>query len=144
MWAFMPLCRYVGLNPVRAKMLTHPAEWPWSSYAAHAGLKPLDQCPSWLDVAGLHGFLLGKTPACAADHRRAAQRYTAIVASAPDVRLWDEGLRQQIYLGDDEFVARMQAQATKFEAGSKRQAEIPAAQRRQPRTVKQWLKAADS
>jgi hypothetical protein len=42
--------------------------------------------------------------------------------------LWDEGLRQQIYLGDDEFVARMQAQATKFEAGSKRQAEIPAAQ----------------
>jgi hypothetical protein len=29
-------------------------------------------------------------------------------------------LRQQIYLGDDEFVARMQAQATKFKAGSKR------------------------
>jgi putative transposase len=61
-----------------------------------------------------------------------------------DVRLWDEGLHQQIYLGDDEFVARMQAQATKFEAVSKRQAEIPAAQRRQPCTFKQWLKAADS
>jgi putative transposase len=138
------LCRYVELNPVRAKMLTHPAEWPWSSYAAHAGLMPLDQCPGWLDVAGLHGFLLGKTPASAADHRRAAQRYAALVASAPDVRLWEEGLRQQIYLGDDEFIARMQAQAAHLESKHGRLSEIPTAQRRQPRTIKQWLKAADS
>jgi putative transposase len=138
------LCRYVELNPVRAKMLTHPAEWPWSSYAAHAGLMPLDQCPGWLDVAGLHGFLLGKTPASAADHRRAAQRYATLVASAPDVRLWEEGLRQQIYLGDDEFIARMQAQAAHLESKHGRLSEIPTAQRRQPRTIKQWLKAADS
>ncbi|MFK7975699.1 MAG: transposase [Halioglobus sp.] len=27
--------RYIELNPVRAKMVTHPQEYPWSSYAAN-------------------------------------------------------------------------------------------------------------
>jgi REP-associated tyrosine transposase len=30
-------CRYVDLNPVRARLCTHPREWPWSSYRASAG-----------------------------------------------------------------------------------------------------------
>lgn len=29
--------RYVELNPVRARMVEHPKEYPWSSYGAHAG-----------------------------------------------------------------------------------------------------------
>ncbi len=33
-------CRYVVLNPVRAGLCGHPAEWPWSSYRALAGLEP--------------------------------------------------------------------------------------------------------
>lgn len=33
-------CRYVELNPVRAGICAHPADWPWSSYRAHAGLSP--------------------------------------------------------------------------------------------------------
>ena len=28
--------RYIELNPVRAKMVSHPGEYPWSSYAANA------------------------------------------------------------------------------------------------------------
>jgi putative transposase len=28
--------RYIELNPVRAGMVAHPAEYPWSSYRAHA------------------------------------------------------------------------------------------------------------
>lgn len=28
--------RYIELNPVRANMITHPGDYPWSSYAAHA------------------------------------------------------------------------------------------------------------
>jgi len=32
-------CRYIDLNPVRARMVAHPVEWPWSSYAALAGLR---------------------------------------------------------------------------------------------------------
>jgi REP element-mobilizing transposase RayT len=33
-------CRYVVLNPVRAGLCDHPAEWRWSSYRACAGLEP--------------------------------------------------------------------------------------------------------
>ncbi len=25
-------CRYIVMNPVRARLCAHPAEWPWSSY----------------------------------------------------------------------------------------------------------------
>jgi putative transposase len=117
---------------------------PRARQDAHAGRMPLDQCPSWLDVTGLHRFLLGKTPASAADHRRAAQRYATLVAGAPDVRLWEEGVRQQIYLGDDEFIARMQAQAAQLGSKGGHESEFRTAQKRQPRTIKQWLKAADS
>jgi putative transposase len=53
-------------------------------------------------------------------------------------------LRQQIYLGDDEFIARMQAKAAHLESKGGRKNEVPAVQRRQPRTIKQWLKAAES
>jgi putative transposase len=34
---FLEVCRYVVLNPVRAKAVKHPREWPWSSYRATAG-----------------------------------------------------------------------------------------------------------
>jgi putative transposase len=36
----MEVCRYVELNPVRAGMVDHAQDWPWSSYRAHAGLAP--------------------------------------------------------------------------------------------------------
>lgn len=35
------LCRYVLMNPVRAKLVAHPREWRWSSYAAVAGTRTL-------------------------------------------------------------------------------------------------------
>ncbi len=33
------LCRYVVLNPIRAKMVKHPKEWKWSSYRATVGME---------------------------------------------------------------------------------------------------------
>src|SRR6266571_8021529 len=36
----LELCRYVVLNPVRAGLCRSPADWPWSSYRATAGLEP--------------------------------------------------------------------------------------------------------
>ena len=40
-WTGMPICwkvcRYVELNPVRARMVSGPGEWPWSSYRVHVG-----------------------------------------------------------------------------------------------------------
>jgi putative transposase len=43
----LEVVRYVVLNPVRARMCRHPAEWPWSSYGATAGLT---KAPSFLDT----------------------------------------------------------------------------------------------
>lgn len=33
--------RYIELNPVRANMVNHPLDYPWSSYAANAAGKPI-------------------------------------------------------------------------------------------------------
>ena len=88
----LEVCRYVELNPVRARMVDDPAAWPWSSYRAHVGLAPT---PAWLDTAGLHGYLLGRAPVSAADARRAAARYATLVAEGRDVRLWDSALRKR-------------------------------------------------
>jgi putative transposase len=89
-------------------MLAGPGDWPWSSYRAHVGEAAT---PPWLDADGLHGYLLQRPAATAADHRRAAQRYAELVAAGHGEALWDEGLRQQIYLGDETFVDRMQVLA---------------------------------
>jgi REP element-mobilizing transposase RayT len=32
--------RYIVRNPVQAGLCAHPAEWPWTSYRATAGLEP--------------------------------------------------------------------------------------------------------
>ena len=33
---FLTCCRYIELNPVRARMVAHPSDYRWSSYLAHA------------------------------------------------------------------------------------------------------------
>ena len=33
---FLSCCRYIELNPVRARMVGHPRDYRWSSYRAHA------------------------------------------------------------------------------------------------------------
>jgi len=43
----LELCRYIALNPVRAKMVENPEDWKWSSYRATLGsIKP----PKYLNV----------------------------------------------------------------------------------------------
>jgi putative transposase len=37
---FLVCSRYIELNPVRASLSGDAAEYPWSSYAHHAGIKP--------------------------------------------------------------------------------------------------------
>ena len=63
------------------------------------------------------------------------------MAAARDVRLWNEALRQQIYLGDEAFVERMQKLA---DPQRKAAHEIPKAQRRTTRSLAQWLRDRDS
>jgi REP element-mobilizing transposase RayT len=104
----LEVCRYVDLNPVRAGMVASARDWPWSSYPALTGASP---APHWLDASLVHGMLLGRTLATAADQTQAQHLYAELVATARDAPLWAGALRQQVYLGDQAFVERMQAHA---------------------------------
>ncbi len=129
-------CRYVELNPVRAGLVARPEAWAWSSARAHLGQAPM---PPWLDGARLQGQLLGREPRHAADRRRAAARYAELLAAGQGVPLWDRALRQQIYLGDEAFVERMQAQV---QPARRTTADVPAAQRRAGRELEHYLREA--
>ena len=101
-------CRYVDLNPLRLGLVGHAGDWPGSSFRALAGL---EAAPEWLDVDGLHSHLLGRPARTPAQHRRAGERYAQLVAAEPGLQLWPGRLREQIFLGDADFAARMRAAA---------------------------------
>ncbi len=112
------LSRYVVLNPVRAGIVDSPGEWPWSSYRAMVGEGPV---PKWLAVDGLLCDFGSK-------RKQARLRYQRFVQEGVGRRgPWD-GLRQQIYLGDEKFVERMQSKAQV----SGDELTVPRAQRRSP------------
>ena len=101
-------CRYIDLNPVRLGLARGAAGWAGSSFRALAGM---EEAPDWLDVDGLHTHLLGKPATTPAQHRLAGERYARLVASDPGLQLWPGRLREQIFLGDADFAARMRAAA---------------------------------
>ena len=111
-------------------------EWAWSSYRAHVCKAPT---PLWLDSDGLHGYLLGRSVASDRDRARAAQKYAALVTDADEgeASLWQTGLRQQVFLGDEDFVARMQALASTEQRSA---VDIPKAQRKSPSTLQDCLR----
>lgn len=129
----LEVCRYVELNPVRAGMVAAPGDWPWSSYAALTAQAP---CPPWLDRAAVWGYLLGEDAATDALAQKASLAYADLVAAGKDVSLWPDHLRQQMYLGDEAFVLRMQALASDHAVSNK---EIPKAQRASPKALQDWL-----
>jgi hypothetical protein len=51
----LALSRYVVLNPVRAGLVERPADWPWSSYCATAGLAPTPAFLTTLSTLRLFG-----------------------------------------------------------------------------------------
>jgi hypothetical protein len=114
----LELARYVVLNPVRAGMVSTPADWPWSSYRATAGEVPTPPflATDWL----LRAFGDTREQAVAGYRRFVAE---GIGASSP----WLE-LKAQIYLGSEQFVERIQA----FINAKQPLQEIPKRQRRSP------------
>src|SRR3989338_2235197 len=112
----LELARYVVLNPVRAGMVKKPADWAWSSYRASMGLEPF---PPWLAIDGLL--------ACFAKRRSLAQqRYAQFVLEGIKADSPWANLKGQVFLGDEQFVNRMQAH---IQTG-KDDVQIPLAQRR--------------
>ena len=90
----MELSRYIVLNPVRAKMVHTAQDWMWSSYRSTAGLAA---CPSWLYVDRLLSTFSKRKSS-------AIKKYRAFVAGGENQPSPWEGLKNQIYLGDDAFV----------------------------------------
>ena len=113
----LELSRYVVLNPIRAGMVSDVADWPWSSYLAMidkaAPLKSLQA-----------GWLLGQF---GRNRDRAIIQYTNFVRSGIGLPPVWESLNNQIFLGDKDFVEKMQNQ---IQTKPHELKEIPRAQRR--------------
>lgn len=90
----LELCRYVVLNPVRARLVERVREWPWSSYRATAGQK---RGPAWLTIE----WLLAQF---ARHPQRAVEAYRRFVAEGLGEEPW-QALKGQIYYGDETFIA---------------------------------------
>jgi putative transposase len=89
----LEVCRYVVLNPVRAKMTQAPEEWKWGSYRSTVGIDKAHPCltPDWI---------LGRF----AQRRRAARRMYQefVLAGIGDISIWKD-VKGQSLLGKEEF-----------------------------------------
>ena len=115
----LELARYIVLNPVRARMVNEAKDWPWSSYRATAGFTLPGLCltTDWI----LSSF--GRT------RQKAQQQYRTFVLQGKDQPSPWESLKNQIYLGNDEFVQDMQSKIDPEQSLN----DIPTAQKRAPK-----------
>ena len=104
----LEVCRYVELNPVRAGLVDRVVEWDWSSFRANTGR--VGAVP-WLAVGDLHGHMLQRDVTDADDRLAAALAYERHVDEGLGANPWNDGLRGDIFLGDDAFVARMRVRS---------------------------------
>ena len=90
----LELCRYVVLNPVRAKMVKDIARWPWSSYPAAVGHC---QPPNWLESDWILSHF-GK------QRKRMRAKYLDFVREGIGLpSIWGD-LQKQIFLGGEAFI----------------------------------------
>jgi putative transposase len=99
---FLTVSRYIELNPVRAGMVAHPAEYPWSSYQYNALGKPVELITPHFLYQGL-----------AKTDKTRQKRYTALFDKIiPDYTL--EEIRNSInrawVLGDGQFKREIEKQ----------------------------------
>jgi putative transposase len=117
----LELSRYIVLNPVRARLCATAGDWPWSSYAAVMG-----------KAAAPERLAVEATLALFSDDRGAARRaYARFVVAGVEAEPPQD--RRQLYVGDDDFVARMAARAGHVSS------EVPR-QQRATRTLAQYAR----
>ncbi|WP_029133309.1 REP-associated tyrosine transposase [Sedimenticola selenatireducens] len=114
----LELARYIVLNPVRARMVRRAMDWAWSSYRATAGH---DEGAKWLQTEWILSAFGGQKG-------RAMKRYRDFVVEGKNQSGPWEQLKNQVFLGTEQFVTNMQAQ---LDVG-KDLSEIPVRQRRAP------------
>ena len=90
----LEVCRYVVLNPVRARMVEKPEDWKWSSYRATAGKELPLPCLTTDWILGQ----FSRTRAMAEKEYRQFVKWGIGKES-----IWNE-VKGQAFLGDDDFV----------------------------------------
>ncbi len=101
--SLLELSRYIVLNPVRAGMVDTPEGWAWSSYRAMIGREP---APNWLERRSvLAGF--------GATEYNAIQHYSAFVMEGIGKSSPWEQLKNQFYLGSEDFIENMEKKMPK-------------------------------
>jgi len=108
----LELARYIVLNPVRAKMVERPEDYPWSSYRATVGL---ETAPAWLTTS----WLLAQFSASPLRYRNFVDAGVGLERSP-----WDD-LQHQIFLGSAQWLERMRG----WVESEARSVEIPRTQR---------------
>lgn len=127
----LELCRYVVLNPVRARMVETADRWAWSSYRSTAGLC---EAPPWFQPDAVLS-LFGSA------QRSAQARYRRFVAAGDGAPSPWASLRNGWILGSDAFVKRHIEEAK----ASNRLEEVPREARRgQPRALAAFVEATSS
>lgn len=126
----LELARYVVLNPVRAGMVEDAGQWTWSSYRATAGEVA---APSWLET----DWLLSQF---GRRRKRAIAKYKDFVRAGVGLpSVWMD-LRDQIFLGGEQFVERAKGLLPK----DVDLREVPRLQHRaKPRPLESYLRDID-
>ena len=94
---FLENCRYIVNNPVEAKMVEHPSDWPWSSFRATRGIEGVS---SLLET----DFLLKHF----ASSRKTAQKlYEDFILAGIGSESPLKKAKNQIFLGADSFIAEV-------------------------------------
>jgi putative transposase len=89
----LELCRYVVLNPVRARIVDKPGDWKWSSFRATSGF---EKAPTYLTTDWVLGTL--------SEQRKVAQiRYREFVLDGVGQSSPLNAVRGQILLGSEKF-----------------------------------------
>lgn len=96
----LELGRYIALNPVRAKLVKRPEDWPWGSYRGLAGL---ERAPAFLDPGWMRETFHSR--------RKAPEKaFVDFVQRPNDYEPWSR-VRHQVYLGDEGFCSERLEQA---------------------------------
>ncbi len=99
----LTVMRYIELNPVRAGMVAHPRDYPWSSYGYNA-LGEQGRDTDWLTPHAEYTRLGGD----AADRQDAYRQFFRAAVSRDDLRSIRECTHKGWALGDERFRGRIE------------------------------------
>lgn len=111
----LEVCRYVVLNPVRARAVKKPERWKWSSYNSIAGREKPESFLTTEWILGQFG----------SDREIAERRYCEFIKEGETKEsIWEE-VKGQSFLGEDKFVEKL----LKYTKENEQIKEIPKRQR---------------